>query len=420
MTAEEQLLGICLKIGSCEEIAGKLQKKDFSTDKLWCIYKEMVKMQEEYGHISPTVIGERIGDVGYVQRIAKEADEVPSLIPILLHKIKEFGWKKVVAKDLSVEKVASMTAQEVKEVLEKKIDTYPLSSVDSFKLGDFLREVCETIENIKEGAMLTGINTLDQLIGGLHKGKLYVLAGRPSQGKTAFAVNITLNVLFQDKKVLVYPFEGGPKNYTKRMLSRMCEIHNRKIWQGELSDSEWQSITDAVVTLSEKKLIFPTQLNTPYYIIEEQIDYYRPDLVIIDYLQLAPLTGIKEDTHNLRLGFLVQRLQRYAGKYDTCIFCLSQVTRKVEDLTPPIPTLAHLRDCGEIEQAGDVIMFLYNPSFYGRQEEDGEGVLLKIAKNRDGIAGKILRLKFIPEYYKMEDFHGKSKNGVYAGNERWS
>jgi len=407
MTAEEQLLGICFKIGTCEEIIGKLRKQDFSSDKTWFIYKEMCKMQEEFGHISCAVVGERIGDLEYLQRITNEAPEMPSLIPTLVYRMREYGWKKDIASSLDPAKLRSMSGGEIKEVLDRKADTYPLSAVDSFKLSEFLQKVCESMENIKEGIMSTGIITLDDHIGGLHKGKLYILAGRPSQGKTSLAVNIAINLLFEGKRVLIYPFEGGAENYTKRILCRICRIDNKKVWKAQLTDEEWEKLVDGVCQLSDKQLIYPTQISAPYYIISEQIQYYKPDLVIFDYLQLAPLSGIKEDTHNLKLGFLVYKLKNYAIKYNTCIFCLSQVNRKVEDLTPPIPNLSHLRDCGEIEQAGDVIMGIYNPAFYGRENEEGPGILIKVLKNRDGIAGQSFNLAFIPQYYEIGDLYGK-------------
>lgn len=260
----------------------------------------------------------------------------------------------------------------------------------------------EMCEGKKRGAS-TGFVILDQIIGGLKKGHVTVIAGRPSMGKTSFATNIAANMAGNGKAVAFFSLEQPAIDVIKRVLIAVSgcseyDVHAQNQTQlerlcGVLGDVyKWQlSITDNAYTLDAIK--------EQCYAVKRQAKGL--DLVVIDYLQLIKTRQRKNGTREQEVSELSRNIKLLARELDCPVLLLSQLSRDVDKRTEHKPVLADLRESGAIEQDADEVIFLYRPYAYDKQADPKEAAII-VAKNRDGDTGEI-DAQWDGEHFKYTD-----------------
>lgn len=239
----------------------------------------------------------------------------------------------------------------------------------------------------------TGFGTLDKATNGYQKGDLWILAGRPSMGKTLFNLNL-MNKLDRNHNALMFELEMTKEKIGNRLLSATSKIQAKTLSRGNLNDEEFQAVGYYCNKIAQKNNIYvncKTGIGLAYIRAEAKKIKLKHglDIIFIDHLGL--LKGTNPNNRNLELGELTRGLKALAKDLDVCVVCLCQLSRAVEQRPDKHPLLSDLRESGHIEEDSDVIMLLYRDDYYAEREDRNSNnpntLECFIAKNRDGEVG---------------------------------
>jgi replicative DNA helicase len=254
----------------------------------------------------------------------------------------------------------------------------------------------------------SGYHDLDEMTSGLQPSDLIIIAGRPSMGKTTFAMNIAEHVAIKSKlPVLIFSMEMPGDSIVMRSLSSLCRIDQLRIRTGKLQDDDWPRIGSAVSMLSEASLFIddtpalsPAELRSRARRISKE--HGKIGLVVIDYLQLMQVPGFSEN-RTAEISEISRSLKSLAKELKAPVIALSQLNRGLEQRADKRPVMSDLRESGAIEQDADLIMFIYRDEVYNDNSPDKGMAEIIIAKQRNGPIGKI-RLTFLGQYTCFENF----------------
>ena len=320
------------------------------------------------------------------------------------------------------------TTAEILEVAEKKIyairkgergDSLEKIGVTLHKVFDRLTELSQSDSAIP--GLSTGLRDLDVKINGLNKSDLLLVAARPAMGKSAFALNLGLNVAKKYKKtVAIFNLEMSREQLAMRLLANESFVELQKLATGKLSEEEWTKVSMAASALSQTDIRIDD--NPSVTVAEINAKLRRLDnlgLVIIDYLQLMQSSGYGKAGENRVqvVGDISRSLKIMAKELNIPVICLSQLSRAVESRTDKRPIMSDLRESGAIEQDADIVMLLFRKSYYdaeAKQEAENTGseeLEINIAKHRNGSVEDV-RLRFKAElarFQNLEDDFAKPK-----------
>lgn len=254
----------------------------------------------------------------------------------------------------------------------------------------------------------TGFTDLDDMTSGLQKGDLVIVAGRPSMGKTTFAMNMAEHAAIKSKNpVLVFSMEMPAEQLALRMMSSLGRIDQHRLRTGKLHDDDWPRVTSAVSMLSEAPMFIddtpalsPSELRARTRRIARE--HGQPALILIDYLQLMQVPGNKENRTS-EISEISRSLKALAKEMRTPVIALSQLNRSLEQRQDRRPVMSDLRESGAIEQDADLIMFIYRDEVYNEDSPDKGKAEIIIAKQRNGPIGKVI-LTFLGQYTRFENF----------------
>ena len=254
----------------------------------------------------------------------------------------------------------------------------------------------------------TGFTDFDNVTSGLQSSDLIIIAGRPSMGKTSFALNIAYNAAIEEKiGVAIFSLEMSRLQLGIRLLGLDAMIDAWKLRRGSLQDEEWVRLTDAANRLSDLPLyiddtsgLSALEMKAKARRLKKRFDI---SLVVIDYLQLMQGKKVAESRQQ-EISDISRSLKALAKDLDIPVIAVSQLNRKVEERPNKRPILADLRESGAIEQDADLIMFIYREELYNRTEENRGKAELIIAKHRNGPTDTV-KLTFREKYTKFENFY---------------
>ncbi|MCZ6881724.1 MAG: replicative DNA helicase [Gammaproteobacteria bacterium] len=252
----------------------------------------------------------------------------------------------------------------------------------------------------------TGFNDFDAKTSGLQKSDLIIVAGRPSMGKTSFAMNLAENAaLHNDNSVAVFSMEMPGEQLALRMMSSLGRIDSHSLRTGKLDDQDWPRLISSVSMLSKAKLFIddtasltPTDLRARTRRLKRE---HGLDLVIVDYLQLMQVGGSTENRAT-EISEISRSLKALAKELEVPIVALSQLNRSVEQRPDKRPVMSDLRESGSIEQDADVILFIYRDEVYNDESPDKGTAEIIIRKQRNGPIGTV-RLSFLGQYTRFEN-----------------
>lgn len=253
----------------------------------------------------------------------------------------------------------------------------------------------------------TGFAEFDEMTSGLQRGDLVIVAGRPSMGKTAFAVNIAEQSAIKDKKpVAVFSMEMPGEQLAMRMMSSLGRIDQHKVRTGRLEDDDWPRLTSAVSLLSEARMfIDDTPALTPSDLRARcrrlAREHGELGMVVVDYLQLMQVHGTAENRAT-EISEISRSLKALAKEMSVPVVALSQLNRSLEQRQDKRPVMSDLRESGAIEQDADVIVFIYRDEVYNEDSDDKGIAEIIIGKQRNGPIGKV-RLAFLGRYTRFEN-----------------
>ena len=284
--------------------------------------------------------------------------------------------------------------QNIKAVLKKAVD----------RIDELYRN-----KNSLTG-LTTGFEELDKMTAGLQPADMVVVAGRPSMGKTTFAMNLCENVALKaHKPVLVFSMEMPADSIVMRMLSSLGRINQGAIRSGRLEQDDWPRITSAIQMLSEQKFyIDDTPALSPLEMRARARRVAREcggelGMIMVDYLQLMQVPGA--DSRVNEISEISRSLKGLAKELNCPVIALSQLNRSLEQRPNKRPVMSDLRESGAIEQDADVILFIYRDQVYNHDSPDKGTAEIIIGKQRNGPIGTV-RLTFLGEYTKFDNFTG--------------
>jgi replicative DNA helicase len=261
----------------------------------------------------------------------------------------------------------------------------------------------------------TGFNRLDEMTAGLQKGDLIVIAGRPSMGKTTFALNIAENAAFGPKKakVGVFSMEMSREQLAFRMVSSLGHVDQSRLRIGNLDGEDWSRVNSAISMMKEASIFIddtgaltPTEVRARARRLKRE---HGLDLIVLDYLQLMQVAGNTENRAT-EISEISRSLKALAKELAVPVIALSQLNRSVEQRTDKKPVMSDLRESGAIEQDADVIMMIYREEVYDKNTTRKGIADIIIAKQRNGEIGEI-QLTFLGKYTKFENFAPESAYG---------
>jgi replicative DNA helicase len=310
-------------------------------------------------------------------------------------------------------------AQQLLDEMEAKL--FSIAEAQSNRLGykDFQKVIADVVRNLEERGQnpetVTGLSTgfvdLDNLTTGLHGGELVIIAGRPSMGKTALAMNIAEScAVDQNKAVAIFSMEMGSEQIVTRLLGSVAKVDQQKMRTGKMDDDDWAKIADGLGRLNEAPLFIDEGSALNSY--ELRARARRLDrsterglgLIIVDYIQLmSPLGGPQGENRATEISEISRSLKSLAKELNIPVVALSQLNRNVDSRPDKIPQMSDLRESGAIEQDADVIMFIYRQVVYSKDPAD-EGIAeIIVAKQRNGPIGDV-KLTFVGEYTRFENY----------------
>ena len=256
----------------------------------------------------------------------------------------------------------------------------------------------------------SGYKDLDALTSGWQKSDLVIVAGRPSMGKTAFAMNLVEHaVLNYEKPVLVFSLEMPSESLIFRLLSSIGRIDQTKLRTGKLSEDDWPSFNKAAKALKDRPLfiddspsVSPTEMRARARRIAREHDG-QLGMVVVDYLQLMQIKGTNENRVT-EISAISRSLKQLAREFDCPVIALSQLNRGLEQSPNKRPVMADLRESGAIEQDADLITFIYRDEVYNEDTPDKGVAEVIIGKHRNGPIGTV-RLSFLGQFTRFES-HG--------------
>ena len=250
--------------------------------------------------------------------------------------------------------------------------------------------------------LASGFYDLDALTQGFQKSDLIILAGRPSMGKTAFALNITENILKKHKvPIIFFSLEMSKEQLIYRLLSNETGISQTRLKIGNLYKEDWHKLKESIQNYSRLPFFIDDQANLTTQDIRSKVkkilfEQNKIGLIVIDYLQLLLNSKLKSENRVQELSQITRGLKNLAKEFQIPVIALSQLSRNVENRINKRPILSDLRESGSIEQDADLVLMLYRENYYNsivEKNEKSTPAELIIAKHRNGPLG-IIELSF--------------------------
>ncbi|MEV6527663.1 replicative DNA helicase [Longispora sp. NPDC051575] len=259
-------------------------------------------------------------------------------------------------------------------------------------IGDLLPAALEVIEKAGERQGLRGIPTgftrLDQLTHGMLPGTLWVIAGRPSMGKSVSAVDLVRSALRHGRAALFVSLEMSEEELVQRLISAESGVPLRRLERGQMSDADWTAVHRASGHLAEAPLHI---VDAPHVSVLDvrtrarRLAMRQPlGVVVVDYIQLMVTpSGHRRDTREREVADISRALKLLAKELNCCVIALAQLNRGPEQRPDRVPMLSDLRESGSLEQDPDIVVLLHRPSYYDRNARPGESDWI-LAKHRGG------------------------------------
>lgn len=290
-----------------------------------------------------------------------------------------------------------MTLDDVLDEAERKIFAiaHKLSKPSFVQLSLLLKQTFHMLAQTKASSggvtgVPTGFSKFDGMTSGLQRGDLIIFAARPSMGKTAFALNLTLTAAREGFGVAIFSLEMPAEQLLLRMLACESRIPLQKIRNVTISTDEWVKLTNVAAQLAEQKVFFDDTASLTIRDLRAKARKLKAqsniDLIIIDYLQLISGGG-RHENRTQEISAISRALKALAKELNIPVIALSQLSRSLETRMDKRPLLSDLRESGAIEQDGDLIAFLYRDAVYNPDVENPDLTEIIIGKQRNGPIG---------------------------------
>ncbi len=416
--SENSVIGaLLLDNASYDKVSDLLSANDFHATSNQVIFREITKFALDGDSFDVVTLEQSLRDSGNIDR-AGGLSNLANIVKNTPTSANIYSYAKIVQRKAKLRRLQQalresnellstnqdQNSDELLDTIEQKIlaikDESTNEQSDICYASEVLYDVVDHLDKITENKSgITGIPTgyidLDKKLSGMHEAELIIVAGRPSMGKTTFALNILENVLMDtDKSALFFSLEMPKKDIMLKICSSHSKVHFEKLRAKGLDDDDWSKFTVSMATLKNSKLgIVDTPSLTPMQVKHRARKFKRenPDLgiIVVDYLQLMRVPGY-ENNRTQEVSEISRSLKSLAKELNIPVIAISQLNRAVDDRRDKRPLMSDLRESGAIEQDADVIMFVYRNEVYEPLNNESKGKAeVIISKQRNGPIGSI-------------------------------
>jgi replicative DNA helicase len=439
LEAEQSVIGgLMLDNSAWDEIADIINEQDFYRHDHALILRAIAALAENDQPYDVVTVSEWIGargdldSIGGLAYLSILANDTPTAVNIKAYAniVREYSILRSLIQvgneiSASAYNADGKPSKELVDDAERKVFMIAEQGAGNRQgfeaINELLGRAVKRVEEMyKSGTALTGIATgftnYDEKTSGLQNSDLIIIAGRPSMGKTSFAMNLAENAaLNNDNSVAVFSMEMPGDQLALRMMSSLGRIDSHNLRTGKLDDHDWPRLISSVSMLSKAKLFIddtaaltPTELRARTRRLKRE---HGLDLVIIDYLQLMQVGGSTENRAT-EISEISRSLKALAKELKVPIIALSQLNRSVEQRPDKRPIMSDLRESGSIEQDADVILFIYRDEVYNPESNDKGTAEIIIRKQRNGPIGTV-RLSFLGQYTRFENLAHDDYGGQF-------
>lgn len=416
LEAEASLLGaVLIDADALVKIADAVSVDDYFDPRHARIYEAILALYERRSVIDVLTLADQLKGTGFLDMVGGPSylTELTNFVPTAAHveQYAEIVAQKALRRRL-IKASQEMTtlgydeSKQLRELIEEAESTLFQVSQQHVKqsivsLEKILEDSFDRLDELhkdkgKIRGVPTGFKDLDNILAGLQRSDLFILAARPAMGKTALVLNLAHNVAVQAKEpVLFFSLEMSKEQLVDRLLSMESGVDAWALRTGNLTDQDFEKIGQAMGTLSEAKIYID---DTPGITVSDLRTKARREahqhglgLIIVDYLQLMS-GGSKfgsSDNRVQEISEISRGLKGVARELNVPVIALSQLSRSVESRSPQIPQLADLRESGSIEQDADVVAFIYREEYYNPDTENKNITTILIKKHRNGPVGNV-------------------------------
>lgn len=397
--------------------AGMITPGDFFVPKHRDLFATCLEMEASGETVSPQTVGAWLTKTGQKPLEATLVNclgeaVLPSAFKTNARVVREFSVRReTVRAAVQLKANAENMSEDVFEAMRKADERLMelggiITQSKPQQISAVLTEVMHKIDEIREGkrktfGLTTGNPELDSAIGGLRPGKLIIVAGRPGQGKSALVASI-LRAASREGGVGLFSLEMAREEVTTRLLSQESRVSFFRIEHAKFQENHLREIAAGVASLGKRKFIIDDTAGLSLPVFRARVKEAVAQgvkAVAVDYLQL--MAAPEADTRDQSIGKITSAMKNIAQEFGICVVLLSQLNRAVEGRTDKRPTLADLRESGNIEQDADVVLFILRPETYqakdsGDSSLDGKAYIIT-GKNRNGITGNDIEMYFDKE-----------------------
>lgn len=414
--AEASLLGaILIDTDAIVKIADKISVDDFYDPRHARIYEALRALYEKRSAIDVLTLSDQLKGAGFLDMVGGPGylTELTNFVPTAAH-VEQYAdivaqkalRRRLITASADMAALGQDESKALKELIEEAESRLFEVSQQHVKqnvvsLETILAESFERLDDLhkdknKLRGVPTGYRDLDNILAGLQPSDLFILAARPSMGKTAFVLNLAHKISTQAREtVLVFSLEMSKEQLVDRLLAMESGVDAWSLRTGKLSDDDFEKLAEAMGTLSEAKILID---DSPGITVSDlrtkarrEAHMGRLGLIIVDYLQLMSGGGKYASDGNRvqEISEISRGLKGIARELNVPLVALSQLSRSVESRSPKIPQLSDLRESGSIEQDADVVAFLYREDYYEPESERKNIMDVLIKKHRNGPTGGV-------------------------------
>jgi len=432
--AEQSVLGgLLLEATALDKITDLVQPDDFYRQEHRLIFRQIVRLSEQAKPVDVITVAEaleiagELDKVGGLPYLGGLAQNVPSAANIrrygeivrersIMRKLAEVGSDIASSAYNPTGRDAAQLLDEAESKVFEIAEAGSKGKQGFLPMPPLLTQVVERIETLYARdntsdvtGIATGFTDLDRKTSGLHPGDLVIIAGRPSMGKTALAINIAENVaLDSNLPVAIFSMEMGATQLVMRMIGSVGKLNQQDLRTGKLQDDDWGRLTqalgklnDAPIHIDESAALSSLDLRARSRRLHRQNNGLG--LIVVDYLQLmSSNVGKASENRATEISEISRSLKALAKELQVPVIALSQLNRSLEQRTDKRPVMSDLRESGAIEQDADLILFIYRDEVYNSDSPSQGKAEIIIGKQRNGPIGKV-ELAFRGEYTRFDN-----------------
>ena len=433
--AEQSVLGgLLLEATALDKVADLMTADDFYRHEHRLIFRQIVRLSEQAKPVDVITVAEaleiagELDKVGGLPYLGGLAQNVPSAANIrrygeivrersIMRKLAEVGTDIASSAYNPTGRDAAQLLDEAESKVFEIAEAGSKGKQGFIAMPPLLSQVVERIETLYARdnpsditGTATGFTDLDRMTSGLQPGDLVIIAGRPSMGKTALAINIAENVAMDSKlAVAIFSMEMGATQLAMRMLGSVGKLNQHDLRTGRLQDDDWGRLTqalgklnDAPIHIDESAALSALELRARSRRLHRQ-NKEGLGLIVVDYLQLmSSNAGRASENRATEISEISRSLKALAKELHVPVIALSQLNRSLEQRPNKRPVMSDLRESGAIEQDADLILFIYRDEVYNSDSPDKGKAEIIIGKQRNGPIGKI-ELAFRGEYTRFDN-----------------